>query len=349
MKSPFASVRHFAGVAALSFAACWLLPALLLGQVLLPVAQNPQEQSEWCWAASSQSVLRAYGQTPSQCDIATFARQKNPNLLGNGTCCNMPGGFYSSEACNMWNYNWGYPGSIQDILQQWGVSSTGLGHMGGNPFPYDQVRAEIDAGRPFIIRWGHAQGGHFAVGYGYLSDAQQTMYVFDPWPSEGAKIAAWSQVNNGILPGYKWEHTNVMTSNPPPIDTDTDTGPPVDTDTDTGPPVSTDTWSRPDSDTGAPVSTDTWSRPDSDTGAPVSTDTWSRPDSDTWNPTPDTNAWPGQDTSGTWPPTGIDDNDDNDDYDDNGSARLGDDDCGCATPGSPARTTSLLRLLLAWP
>ena len=140
-----------------------------------------------------------------------------------------------------------------------------------------------------------------------------------------------------------------MTSIPQPIDTDTDTGPPVDTDTDTGPPVSTDTWSRPDSDTGAPVSTDTWSRPDSDTGAPVSTDTWSRPDSDTWNHTPDPHAWPGQDTSGTWPPTGIDDNDDNDDYDDNGSARLGDDDCGCATPGSPARTTSLLRLLLAWP
>ena len=335
MKPSFASVRHLAGVAALSFAVCWLLPALLLGQVLLPVAQNPQEHSQWCWAASSQSVLRAYGQTPSQCDIATFARQKNPTLLGNGICCNMPGGFYSTEACNMWNYNWGYPGSIQEILQQWGVSSTGLGHMNGNPFPYDKVRTEIDAGRPFIIRWGHSQGGHFAVGYGYLNDAQQTMYVFDPWPSEGAKIASWSKVNTGILPTYKWEHTNVMTSNPPPIDTDTDTGPPVDTDTDTGPPVSTDTWS--------------W--PDSDTGAPVSTDTWSQPDSDTWNQTPDTSAWPGQDTSGTWPPTGIDDNDDDDDdsYDDNGSARLGDDDCGCSTPGSPARIPSLLRLLLAWP
>lgn len=184
----------------------FLFTALLFSRTLeaqqLAVPEIFQEQTEWCWAGVSKSVLDYYGTNIAQCDIADYARTviKWRNF-GSTDCCINP-----NLGCNYWNYNWGYPGSIQDIL----VNFANIQNYGvAKPLSLTEISKEIKGGRPFIVRWGWTSGGgHFVVGHGINGN---NISYMNPWIGEGYHISTYNWlVNDGV---HEWTHTNVLTTN----------------------------------------------------------------------------------------------------------------------------------------
>jgi hypothetical protein len=181
---------------------------ILIGNILysqyLRVPQTIQEQDQWCWAGSSSCVLKYYGKNINQCTIAEYTRTVCTwHSFGSVNCCADP-----LQGCNYWNYNWGYAGSIQDILQHWGVQNSGV----GSAFSTAQIQTELNSQRPFIFRWGWTTGGgHFLVGHGFISATNQ-MYYMDPWFNEGLHIASYSWILSNS--DHSWTHTNQITTNP---------------------------------------------------------------------------------------------------------------------------------------
>lgn len=175
------------------------------GQVL-NVQSTVQEQDQWCWAAVSSCVLKYYNHPVAQCTVAEYARLHCTwNDFGDTNCCQS-----ANYGCNYWNYNYGYAGSIQTILQNWNVQNYGY----SDALTLTTAGQEISGHRPFIIRWGWATGGgHFIVGYG-LSGT--TLYYMNPWPGEGLKYSEFSWVaSNG---DHTWTHTNILTTSPSEVD-----------------------------------------------------------------------------------------------------------------------------------
>ncbi len=178
-------------------------------QTILNVTTLAQQQNQWCWAGSTKSIMDYYGTVIPQCQIAEYTRTTATwHNYGSTNCCTDP-----SVGCNYWNYSWGYSGSMQDILQTLGsINNYGV----GSDLSIGQINTEITAGRPFIIRWGWAAGGgHFIVGKGI--DVGNNIYYMNPWPGEGSKVStyAWMQTDGD----HTWTHTNLITTNPPPIST----------------------------------------------------------------------------------------------------------------------------------
>ena len=174
-------------------------------QIVLNVPTVFQQQDQWCWAGSTKSVLDYYGNTFNQCQIAEYTRTVAVwHNFGATNCCTNP-----TLGCNYWNYNWGYAGSMQDILQTLGsITNSGVGSI----LSMNQVTTEISAGRPFIIRWGWVSGGgHFIVGKGF--DGGNNIYYMNPWPGEGSKVStyAWMQSDGSHI----WTSTNMISTNPP--------------------------------------------------------------------------------------------------------------------------------------
>lgn len=202
-QSPSRLPLGFAGILVLLV---FLTPERPVAQILnVPV--RIQEQNQWCWAGSTAATLAYYGLDIAQCTIAEYTRTVSTwHDFGAVDCCVNP-----SVGCNYWNYNWGFAGSMQDILVHWGVNNYGYGAYLTIP----QVQTEFGAGRPFIFRWGWSTGGgHFLVGSGLSGN---TMYYMDPWFGEGAKIAEYDWVISGG--SHLWTHTNIITGT---IDSDGD-------------------------------------------------------------------------------------------------------------------------------
>ena len=155
-----------------------------------------QEQTNWCWAASSACVLDYYGFTNAQCTIADYTRTVATwHNFGSVNCCTDP-----SQGCNYWNYMFGDPGSVQDILIHFGNLNTNI------IFSYlsiPQIQTEEAAGRPFIFRWGwYSGGGHFLVGQGISGN---NMYYMNPLPGYGYEISDYNWVvDDGV---HSWTHT----------------------------------------------------------------------------------------------------------------------------------------------
>lgn len=170
--------------------------SLLVGDVTLAVPERIQEYSLWCWAGTSQAVLNYYNQPPSQCEIANFAWRTD-------RCCIAFYGFNNSaKGCNKINYLWGSAGSVQNILANWGVSSSGIEAS----LSWAASVSELDNGFPFFMRFGWLQGGggHFLVTYGYIT-AGSYLHYMDPWPGEGYTTSLYSWVVSA--PDHIWTHT----------------------------------------------------------------------------------------------------------------------------------------------
>lgn len=173
----------------------------LYGQVL-NTPQVIQEQDQWCWAGVSKSILDYYGYHPSQCEIAEYARNVITwTNFGSVNCCLNP-----NSGCNYWNYNWGYPGSIQDILVHFGnIQNSGTGAI-----TLAQIATQISAGRPIVVRWGwNSGGGHFVVGHGIDGN---NVYYMNPWFGEGLHISTYDWLKNDGV--HTWTHTNVLSTSP---------------------------------------------------------------------------------------------------------------------------------------
>lgn len=152
-----------------------------LSSQVLSTPEVIQEQNQWCWSGVSKSILDYYGYHPSQCEIAEYARSVITwSNFGSVNCCINP-----NLGCNYWNYNWGYPGSIQDILVHFGnIQNSGTGVIS-----LAQIATQINAGRPIVVRWGwNSGGGHFVVGHGINGN---NVYYMNPWFGEGLHISTY--------------------------------------------------------------------------------------------------------------------------------------------------------------
>ncbi len=185
--------------AVLVFCISLMLCPVTFGKVL-DVPPVEQEQSQWCWAGVSASVLAYYGQDIEQCEIAEYTRTHATwHDFGPVNCCADP-----NQGCNYWNYNSDYTGSIEQILLNWGVGS----REDPNILSKSEVKDQIDSDRPFIMRWGWASGGgHFLVGRGIEGNV---VYYMDPLPGEGWKIATYDWIVSGA--NHTWTDTQRMTT-----------------------------------------------------------------------------------------------------------------------------------------
>ncbi|HAS41410.1 MAG TPA: hypothetical protein DCS93_13075 [Microscillaceae bacterium] len=135
---------------------------------------STQNNTQWCWAASIQMVLRYYGVYVTQEQIVerTFGVKRNgqlPNLTAS-------------------------PEIITANLNKWGVDNKGQKYRvkavwGQNAPAPNVLLKEMKANRPVIIGYEGPQGGHAvvvtAVGYADTrrGPAIEEIIVRDPWPS----------------------------------------------------------------------------------------------------------------------------------------------------------------------
>jgi len=177
-----------------------LLAAVLpldVSGAILPVPEKFQQYDQWCWNGTSQAILFYYGYYPSQTTIAQ----------------------YGTHGYNVDNYLYGYDNTapyyrrgVDYILNHFGsISSTGRAYA----LTQGTVTSEINAGRPFGIRWGWGGGGgHILVGRGIVGS---NVYIMDPWPGNGYETRTYSWVvSGGVYPdNHTWTHSLQLTTNPP--------------------------------------------------------------------------------------------------------------------------------------
>jgi hypothetical protein len=155
---------------------------------VLNVQQHYQEEDQWCWAASSQAILEFYHTNKTQTEIAQ----------------------YGTEGLNIWNWLWGsstYPtrNGIDLILFHFAKLAT-AGYS--SSLLESSVRTQINARKPFVVRWGwDTGGGHFVVARGIEGS---NMYLMDPW--NGPTINTYSWVCLGS--SHTWTHTLTMNRAP---------------------------------------------------------------------------------------------------------------------------------------
>lgn len=124
----------------------------------LGIAMQAQENSNWCWAGSGDTIAAWYGRNYSQnqfCNAAFRRPQGTPCPNDQATLAN-----------------------VQDAFGWMGINS---GSYVSSWLGYDTVRSEIDAGRPMEtrIQWSSG-GGHMHVIYGYDTE-RNWVYWGDPW------------------------------------------------------------------------------------------------------------------------------------------------------------------------
>ena len=198
--------------------------ALLLPLYLWAFATNAQtlelslveqEQTNWCWAASSEAIIEYYIDTDvNQCDIANWVREAED--WSNTNCCDFPG---DPDSCNQVINDLGKysGGSIRTILQNWGVNSENDMYCHEDPFPdqtpdwdcgalsrldADIINQWIANDQVFIMHFASGSG-HFVVGHGFqpgLEVGQDSLVSYmDPWYNIGFQVARydWLVDNKG--------------------------------------------------------------------------------------------------------------------------------------------------------
>lgn len=196
--------RFFSAAVATLLALSVLVAVLPAATRVLPISLCHQEQTNWCWDASSQCIFNYYGTVLAQCTIAEWARtHATVYNFGSVNCCTD-----ASRGCNSVNYLWGGGSGMREILGNWGLSSS----VYSRQMYFSELTAQVDLYRPFVINWQwKSGGGHVLVGYGYNGTQ---IYYMDPW--EGLKIAAYDwmvdstdhnwgyslQINNAFTPTF---------------------------------------------------------------------------------------------------------------------------------------------------
>ena len=159
---------------------------------IINVPQIAQEQSNWCWAACVEMVLRYYGELAvQQCELAN-------ELFSRSECCSEP----SSPDCNK-------PCEIENILKLYSRKHIHSKYVDKN-VPFSTLQSEIDADRPVEVAFyqRRKQKGHLVIIRGwYITEAEKFVHVNDPKDSDGAsRIVAYSELLDAYEEG-KWMHT----------------------------------------------------------------------------------------------------------------------------------------------
>ncbi|MER5635900.1 papain-like cysteine protease family protein [Kitasatospora sp. NPDC002227] len=149
----------------------------------LNLTMQQQVNSNWCWAASGNTIATYYGYNYSQNQFCNAAFGRSTN----STCPN------SQAALD----------DVQNALSWIGINP---GSYVNGYLRYSTVQSEIDANRPVEtrIQWSSG-GGHMEVIYGY-DVSNNWVYWGDPWPSDNRYNWAdyWYYVSNN---SFSWTHS----------------------------------------------------------------------------------------------------------------------------------------------
>jgi Papain-like cysteine protease AvrRpt2 len=141
------------------------LPAIPRQRNILVVELDPQQQSNWCWAATTQMIASYYDVAISQCSLA------NVNT-GRTDCCTNASSAANTSLCNQGGW-W--------MLTQNGFTVTDT----WTPLTYAQLSNEFASNRPVAFSWGWTGGnsGHAMVANGVWTSASNQQWVTfnDPW------------------------------------------------------------------------------------------------------------------------------------------------------------------------
>lgn len=160
----------------------------------LKVASRSQEKINWSWAATSQSILDAYGVYKSQAEIAEYGTPGGMNTIsGYGN------GLYIDGTATR---------SVKSILEYFkGISSVPYARA----LTMDEVKANIDAGR--IVIASRISGIVIIYGYNrftYNGITTNSIYYIQPWPGYGTVVEDYTTFANGN--GYPWTASLVLTT-----------------------------------------------------------------------------------------------------------------------------------------
>ena len=148
----------------------------------LAFTMQPQQQTQWCWAAVAVSVDLYYHTASrwTQCKLANAA-------LGQTTCCANG----SSLQCNQpWYLN-----KALQIVANLASSNAGKASLAA-------VQAEVKSCRPLALRIGwDGGGGHFVAVYGYSGN---NINIADPW--YGNSIQSHALFPTAYQGGGTWTH-----------------------------------------------------------------------------------------------------------------------------------------------
>jgi hypothetical protein len=162
-------------------------------EIVLDFSVQPQEMTEWCWAAVASSVaqyLSPDGSGPDQCRIAGGLLHKS--------CCTTP----RPEACNATyelHLALDYVGCLRQMLTSEYLN-------------VEDIAGELRAGLPIAIRVGWDNGeGHYLCIYGLQKTFEGVkLALSDPIFGDGAML--WSALIGGGYQGAGggWTDTYVL-------------------------------------------------------------------------------------------------------------------------------------------
>ncbi len=161
----------------------------------LPVPPLAQGTQNWCWAASGQMIMNSLGNTAvSQCQEATDYPFVPPQTSPATNWCVSP------------TDDWGFTGWPQFGHYGFSASQTPF----GTALSYEQLKTEIDNGRPIAFVWAwDGGGGHMMVVIGYLTEAGVDKVVInDPSPPHlgNQRTITYAEFVEGIYLGHKYTH-----------------------------------------------------------------------------------------------------------------------------------------------
>ncbi|MFF4771993.1 papain-like cysteine protease family protein [Microtetraspora fusca] len=149
----------------------------------LDFTQQAQQYSNWCWAATGNSVAAWYGYDLSQNQFCNLAF----NRAADSACPN----------------NQATLANDQNAFRKIGISP---GNYVSGYLTYAAIVREIDADRPIMarIQW-TSGGGHMEVLYGY-DKSQSLVYWSNPWPS--STRYNWTTYDYYVSNGsFFWTHS----------------------------------------------------------------------------------------------------------------------------------------------
>jgi hypothetical protein len=142
----------------------------------LDIALVPQEQNQWCWAATGRMTMIFAGGDSSK---ITQCAQAN-DAFEQSSCCEDG----SADSCNK---------THRPRYENWGFTAIKVYQPDGASLRWEALRAEINGGKPvaFLWRWKRG-GGHYMVAVGYYENltttpATKMVYVNNPWPPNEGK------------------------------------------------------------------------------------------------------------------------------------------------------------------
>jgi hypothetical protein len=174
----------------------------------LDIADIRQEQTNWCWAASTQCVLAYYGYSKEQCEIAEYARTHSVwHNYGSTPCCED-----ASQGCNKGGLACFEEDMLFDILLHFGnIKSECKGII-----TTSQIQYYLKLHRPFLIRRvKNGMTGHVVVGYG-IEFFPVVVWVMDPLKGNYGGFIPLTYEKLKDDGTWKWEGTHILTRSPNP-------------------------------------------------------------------------------------------------------------------------------------